>query len=244
MVSPGTDVADALRAGRDRRPRTSASCSAGSPPSGPETVRSTLRSLAAKFAPSMICWMNGLPFTWVTNAILMRSAAGEADVLGAADDGAADDGAADDGAADDAAAEDDGAVVAPPVDEHAATNRAVMAGMAHLWRRFTIPSWSWVDDPGRPVAGRQRVQGREAPPGPGSGSHHGRSVAVRWRRSRCRRTRRSTATATMITAPVTNVLHFTSTPRNRIPVVMTWMMRAPTTVPRIVPRPPDRGCRR
>ena len=87
----------------------------------------------------MICWMNGLPLTWVTKPILMRSAFGSAD---GESDGAAEDGATD-GAADEGAT--DGAVVAPPPVVQAATKSAVMAGIAHRRVRITNDSlleWS------------------------------------------------------------------------------------------------------
>src|SRR4051794_29034686 len=85
--SPGTDVAMPWAPAATRL-WTALSCASASPPSGPVTWRSTLRSAAAAFAPSMICWMNGLPITWVTNPSLIGVAFGSA--LAGADEAGAD----------------------------------------------------------------------------------------------------------------------------------------------------------
>ena len=75
-VAPGTDVAMPWTPVLTR-PWDSASCSSATAALGRRRPgASTSRSVAANFAPSMICWMNGLPSAWVTKPSLMPAPAG------------------------------------------------------------------------------------------------------------------------------------------------------------------------
>ena len=128
--SPGTDVAMPWTPAATSV-WTALSCASASPPSGPVTCSSTLRSSAAAFAPSMICWMNGLPSTWVTNPILIDSGTGVPD--GATEAGASLTGATLGGAA-------DGAVVVPPPVLQAANSSMKAASSASQVRFVVIRS--------------------------------------------------------------------------------------------------------
>src|SRR4051794_6351440 len=130
--SPGTDVAMPWAPAATRL-WTAFSCASASPPSGPVTCRSTLRSLAAALAPSMICWMNGLPMTWVTNPSLIFVALGSVLAEAEAEAGADEAGACVAAADWDAVV---GAVVAAPPLQ-APTTMANTAGNASQERRFT-----------------------------------------------------------------------------------------------------------
>ena len=61
------------------------------------------------------------------------------------------------------------------------------------------------------------------------------------RRARWRRTIWSIVTATMITAPVTNVLHVAWMPKKMIPLWIEAMISVPISAPITVPEPPVSG---
>ena len=121
MDSAGTEVATPWTPAATKL-LTSSSCLSASPPSGPATWSSTLRSLAAALAPSTICWMNGLPMTCVTKPIFTLVAFGFVVAVAVA------------AAAVAVAVAAGGVGVAAPVQ--AATKTAVMAGSAHLSNRI------------------------------------------------------------------------------------------------------------
>src|SRR5687767_14924323 len=99
--SPGTDTASPS-APADTTFCAAVSWASASPPAGPVTSMATPRSSAANSAASMICWMNGLPTTWVTKPIV-RSSSG-VDPVAAAESSGVDP---------DAAAESSGGTVVP-----------------------------------------------------------------------------------------------------------------------------------
>ena len=163
---------------------TALSWASASPPSGPVTWRSTPRSFAAAFAPSMICWMNGLPRTWVTKPSLMASARGAP--VGCRGRRRLAAGAAV------APADGDRSAAATPLGSRARSPRRSASRLpSSVVIRFLLAVLLLV---GSELVGPDGASSRSMVP-------HPRSTASRARRLRWRRTSWSTATATMITAP-------------------------------------------